>query len=269
MSSLDASPPEFLPHSSAEPRPAAWTIHESPSTFSPPAFLQVKNDAGIMQYRRCEQCQQTLILPSKQIDNSIDVIYQTVSIKFSICFNRKIPWPSWLQCLVAAGNKPWKIDSTLHHNPTTPPRRLLARRTRQISQDRAPSAASGPWTTAHEEPSRRVPWPAAGASRSTRGRQAKQRKRRKKGVAGEQWKTKGLRQLHSGRPIAERRRRRHLQAAAAVTGRGGKWLENPNRPSLLYTRAARGGLNWATPRSPPRTVRRPRRPTGQDKPRRP
>jgi hypothetical protein len=51
-------------------------------------------------------------------------------------------------------------------------------------------------------------------------------------VAGEQWKTKGLRQQHSGRPTGERRRRRHLQAAATVTRRGGKWLENPNRPSL-------------------------------------
>jgi hypothetical protein len=53
------------------------------------------------------------------------------------------------------------------------------------------------------------------------------RREERGGVAEEQWKTKDLHPQHSGRPDGERQRRRHLQEAVAVTGRGGKWVRKP------------------------------------------
>jgi hypothetical protein len=52
---VESSPTQSLPCSIAEPRPTVWTINDgSSSIFSPPAFLQVNTDAGVLQQRRHE-----------------------------------------------------------------------------------------------------------------------------------------------------------------------------------------------------------------------
>jgi hypothetical protein len=134
---------------------------------------------------------------------------------------RKIPWPSWLQCLVAAGNKPWKTTPRF----TAIQRRLRAgflldgpgksRRTEppQPHQDRGPPPTKSPPAA--------LPWPAVGASRSTRGRHAKQRKRRKRGWRGSNGRprvcvssTSAGRPVNAGGAVTFRRRLRLQEGEA-------------------------------------------------------